>query len=306
MRRFFCGCFPAGLDVPGSGLADKTVFAKSRDFLVRGCLPLAAPVCFLAIWSYLAWLTGNEIILPGLGQVADLLARPGQSLLGMGSLAGNILVSLVRVLAGYFLAMAIAIPLGVVMGYYSLVFRFLNNFLGIFRPIPPLAWVPLVLAWFGVASMANVFGVQQGKAYLYLNNLKLSMIFIIFIGAFYPLLTSSIYGVRSVRRTLVDSARVLGASEAGIFLKILLPGSAPSIVNGMRIGLGVAWMCLVSAEMLPGSLAGVGYLITHAYTVGRTDVVIAGMISIGVVGALLDFIFRKIEERKFSWQHLAR
>ena len=132
------------------------------------------------------------------------------------------------------------------------------------------------------------------------------MIFIIFIGAFYPILTSSIHGVQNVRSTLLDSARVLGAGEGDIFRKILLPAALPSIVNGMRIGLGVAWMCLVSAEMLPGSLSGVGYLITHAYTLARTDIVIAGMISIGVVGAFLDLFFRLIEERKFVWTRLTR
>ena len=261
---------------------------------------------FLALWSYLAAYTENEIILPQVTQVFELLGNPSTSLISMGSLATNILVSLARVMAGYLLALLIAVPLGVLMGYYGPVFNLLNGFLGLFRPIPPLAWVPLVLAWFGVASMATVLGIQMGKGYVYLNNLKLSMIFIIFIGAFYPILTSSIHGVRNVKKTLVDSARVLGATELSIFRKVLFPAAAPSIVTGMRIGLGVGWMCLVSAEMLPGSISGVGYLITHAYTVARTDIVIAGMISIGVVGALLDLVFRYVEDKKFGWQRLAR
>ena len=224
----------------------------------------------------------------------------------MGSLTLNVAISLVRVLTGYLLAVCVAVPLGIVMGYYGTVFRLLNGFLALFRPIPPLAWVPLVLAWFGVASLATFLGVQRGPAYLYLNNLKFLMVFIIFIGAFYPVLTSAIHGVMGVRSTLLDSARVMGANEWDIFRKILLPASSPSIVNGMRIGLGVAWMCLVSAEMLPGSLSGVGYLITHAYTLARTDIVIAGMISIGVIGALLDLFFRLIEDRKFVWTRLTR
>ena len=87
-----------------------------------------------------------------------------------------------------------------------------------------------------------------------------------------------------------------------VFRKILLPAAAPTIVNGMRTGLGVAWTCLVSAEMLPGSLSGVGYLIMHAYEIARVDVVMTGMISIGIVGALLDFLFRLVEKRKFAWQ----
>ncbi len=244
-------------------------------------------------------------ILPSVGQ-AQLFMEPTKSLIAMGPLTTNVAVSLVRVLSGYLLAVCLAVPLGILMGYYGTVFRLMNGFLAMFRPIPPLAWVPLVLAWFGITSFATLFGVERGYAYLYLNNLKFSMIFIIFIGAFYPILTSAIHGVMSVRNTLLDSARVLGASEWDIFRKILLPASSPSIVNGMRIGLGVAWMCLVSAEMLPGSLSGVGYLITHAYTLARTDIVIAGMISIGVIGAFLDLFFRLVEDRKFVWTRLTR
>jgi NitT/TauT family transport system permease protein len=267
---------------------------------------LLVPVLFLVLWGLIDRQLNNEVILPGVGQVAALFLQPTESLIAMGSLATNVAISLVRVLAGYLLAVCLAIPLGILMGYYGTAHRLLNGFLALFRPIPPLAWVPLVLAWFGVASLASMFGVEEGTAYLYLNNLKLSMVFIIFIGAFYPVLTSAIHGVMGVRSTLLDSARVLGAGEWDIFRKILLPAASPSIVNGMRIGLGVAWMCLVSAEMLPGSISGVGYLITHAYTLARTDIVIAGMISIGIVGAVLDLFFRLIEDRKFVWTRLTR
>ena len=277
-----------------------------RTILVRVAVYLLVPCLFLASWAFMAGHVNNQVILPGVGQVAGLFTEPTENLIAMGSLSRNIAVSLARVLAGYLLAVCLGVPLGVLMGYYGTVFRLLNGFLALFRPIPPLAWVPLVLAWFGVASLATLFNVEKGTAYLYLNNLKFSRVFIIFIGAFYPILTSTIHGVMSVRGTLLDSARVLGASERDIFRKILLPASSPSIINGMRIGLGVAWMCLVSAEMLPGSLSGVGYLITHAYTLARTDIVVAGMISIGVVGAILDLFFRIIEDRKFAWTRLTR
>jgi NitT/TauT family transport system permease protein len=280
-------------------MALKTIFVRIGIYLL-------VPVLFVALWGFIAQQLNNEVILPAVGQVAELFLQPTESLIAMGSLVTNVAVSLVRVLVGYLLAVCLAVPLGVFMGHYGTAFRLLNGFLALFRPIPPLAWVPLVLAWFGVASVATLFDAQRGLAYLYLNNLKFSMIFIIFIGAFYPILTSTIHGVMNVQSTLLDSARVLGANERDIFRKILLPAAAPSIVNGMRIGLGVAWMCLVSAEMLPGSLSGVGYLITHAYTLARTDIVIAGMISIGVIGALLDLFFRIVEDRKFVWTKLTR
>ena len=184
--------------------------------------------------------------------------------------------------------------------------RFMTPLVEILRPMPPLAWIPLILAWFGVASFATMLGIEEGEWYVFFNNIKFSMLIIIFIGAFFPILLNTVYGVSSVRSTLIDSARVLGASERDIFTKILLPAAAPSIVTGMRLGLGVAWMCLVAAEMMPGSISGIGYVITHAYTVARTDIVIAGMVSIGAVGLALDAAFRYFEGRCFAWQRLSR
>lgn len=269
-------------------------------------LTLTTFLAFLAIWSWAAAVIDNAVILPTVSQVANLLAHPGQDLLSMGSLLSNIGISLLRVMLGYGAAILIGIPLGIAMGYYAVMQSMLGDFLNIFRPIPPLAWVPLVMAWFGIASLADLFGVERGQWFIYLNNFKYSMIFIIFIGAFYPILTSSIHGVRNANRVFIDTAKVLGASQLDIFRKILLPAALPSMVNGMRIGLGVAWMCLVSAEMLPGSISGVGYLITHAYTMASTDIVVAGMVGIGLTGALMDWLFRHVERRFFSWQRLAR
>lgn len=269
-------------------------------------LPFLIPVLFLCLWTYMAKRAANDVVLPPIEQVATHFVSPGTSLIGMGSLISNILISLLRVLTGYSIAVLLAIPAGLLLGHDRLLSELFTPFLGLFRPIPPLAWVPLVLAWFGIASFATLFGVEEGEWYVLLNNLKFSMIFIIFIGAFYPILSGTMHGVSAVRSILIDSARVLGASNRDIFLKVLLPASLPSIVNGLRIGLGVAWMCLVSAEMLPGSISGVGYLITHAYTVARTDIVITGMIAIGLLGATMDRGFRFIEERAFQWQRLTR
>lgn len=277
-----------------------------QAYIRKGITTIFVPATALVLWQIIAVKLANPVILPTVDAVLSILLNPLEELLSMGSLLQNILISLWRVLIGFFLAVVIAVPLGIIMGYNQTVFTLFNQSLGLIRPIPPLAWVPLVLAWFGIASLANLFGIQSGEAYLYLRNIKLSMIFIIFIGAFFPVLTSAIYGVQSVRKILIDSALVLGADSYQVFRKILLPAALPSIVNGMRIGLGVAWMCLVSAEMLPGSIAGVGYLITHAYTVARTEIVVAGMVSIGIIGTILDTGFRLLADRKFSWQRLSR
>lgn len=265
-------------------------------------LPLVVPALFLWGWETAAVKAANDIILPRLTDVLAVLAHPLEPLIGMGSLLANIGISLARVLFGYLAAVALAIPLGILMGYFAPAHRLLNSFLALFRPIPPLAWTPLMLAWFGIASPASVLDLEIGPGYIFLNNLKFSMAFIIFIGGFFPVLTSSVQGVRSVRRVLIESSLVLGASRLDIFRKVILPASWPHVLTGMRIGLGVAWMCLVSAEMLPGSMSGVGYLITHAYTVARTDIVVTGMVSIGLTGALMDQAFRLCERRMLFWR----
>lgn len=272
----------------------------------RILLPCAAPLLVLVIWEAIAIELKNDVVLPTVGQVWVLFMHPNEDLLRLGSLLQNLGMSSIRVLCGYSAGLVLALPLGILMGHYKKVNRFMTPLVEILRPMPPLAWIPLILAWFGVASFATMFGVEEGEWYVFLNNIKFSMLIIIFIGAFFPILLNTVYGVSSVRSTLIDSARVLGASERDIFMKILLPAAAPSIVTGMRLGLGVAWMCLVAAEMMPGSISGIGYVITHAYTVARTDIVIAGMVSIGAVGLALDAAFRYFEGRCFAWQRLSR
>lgn len=275
---------------------------RYKKYLISAILP----ILFVILWQQYSVIIDKPIIMPSVFSVFEILSNPTRDLLSIGSLVNNTFISILRVLIGYVLAIAVAVPLGMLIGYSKRLDIVVLPFLNMFRPIAPLAWVPLVLAWFGVSSLATIFGIENLKWYVFFNNIKISMLFIIFIGAFFPILTNSIYGVKSVRVTLVDSAMTLGANKWVIFNKVLLPASLPSIVTGLRVGLGVAWMCLVSAEMLPGSLAGVGYLITHAYTVARTDVVIAGMIAISAVGGLLDYGFQLVERRYFKWQSMEK
>ena len=178
---------------------------------------------------------------------------------------------------------------------------FFENFIAIFKPIPAIAWQPLVLGWFGVQSIARLLKLPYGPDFALWDNFKLSMIFLIGLGSFFPIWGNVMFGVKNVQKTLVESAKVLGASEKDIFFRVLIPASAPNIIHGLRMGLTSAWVCLVSAEMLPGSMCGVGYLITHAYELARMDLVITGMICIGLIGAFMDGIFRLIISKRFSW-----
>ncbi len=267
---------------------------------------LILPVLFLIFWQVMSSRIANPIVLPDIKSILRILSKPTGDLLSIGSLVGNAAVSLIRVFISYSLAILTAVPLGMLLGYSEKARVYISPFINIFRPIAPLAWVPLVLAWFGVSSLGTLIEPESVKMYSYLNNIKFSMLFIIFMGAFFPILTNTAFGVSSVRSILVDSARTLGATEKDVFTKVLFKAALPSIVTGFRTGLGVAWMCLVSAEMLPGSLAGIGYLITHAYTVARTDVVIAGIVVISIIGALIDIIFNFIENKYFKWQRSER
>lgn len=259
------------------------------------------PIIFLVIWTLCAKKIENPIVLPTIGSVIDNFKHATGDFIGLGSIPKNIMVSLIRVLLGYSVGVLIALPFGLFMGYKENIDKLFGTFFNLFRPVPALGWVPLILAWFGTKSLATFFNIPYGTKQVFFNNFKFSMIFIIAIGTFFPVMSSTKFGVKNVPKTLVESAKVLGANNRDIFFKILLPGAGPNIVSGLRGGLGSAWGCLVAAEMLPGSLSGVGYLITHAYELARTDLVITGIICIGIVGALLDYIFVVVERRNFAW-----
>ncbi len=275
---------------------------KSPIEKVEWMMPIILPVLLIIVWTLLSQIIDNKSILPSPYKVINNFVHSMDNFIGLGSLPRNIAHSLFRVVLGYGLGLMVAVPLGLLMGYFKIINKLFENFINLFKPVPPLAWQPLVLGWFGVASLATVAQLGYGQSYVFWDNFKLSMIFLIALGSFFPIVNNVIFGVNNVRRTLIESAMVLGAGRKDIFFKILLPGAAPTILNGMRLGLATAWGCLVGAEMLPGSVSGVGYLITHAYELARIDLVITGMICIGVVGALLDGIFKIISRKYFSWE----
>lgn len=272
---------------------------KLKYTLISAILPLL----FLLFWHGMSLHVDNPRALPTITAVLDLLLHPGESLIGVGSLLRNTYISLLRVLLGYLLAVALALPLGIIIGYSRTGERLLLPFLSFFRSVPPLAWVPLVLAWCGIASVATLLHISVGQgSYVLLNNLRLSMVIIIFLGAFFPILSNVIYGIKDVRQTLLQAARSMGANRWQIIRKIYFPHALPAICTGLQVGLGTAWMCLICAEMLPGSIAGVGYLISHAYQVTRIDVVVAGIVTISIVGFVLDAGFQLINNKCFQWQ----
>jgi len=198
-------------------------------------------------------------------------------------LHNHVLYSLYRVALGYAIAALLAIPLGLLMGWSPGLMRMIRPLFELVRPIPPLAWIPIAILWFGI-------GIKSAA-------------FIIFLGAFFPILLNTISGVLSIHPILIEAARTLHAKEKDIFLKVLLPGAVPSIFVGMRIGIGIGWMTLVAAEFTGVKEGyGLGYMIMTARDIQRPDEILAGMLVIGVIGLLIDIGLRTTESRTIRWR----
>lgn len=234
-------------------------------------------VACVALWEIVAFVA-NTRFLPGPFEVGRTLVE----LTATGELLVHSLVSLSRVVAGFLLAVAVGLPLGIVMGWSKKMENF-SVVIEVIRPIPPLAWIPLAMLWFGIGFESKVF--------------------IIFIGAFFPILSNSFLGVRETEPYLIEAGKVLGATDNEVLRKIVIPNSFPSILEGLRIGLGIAWMCLVAAELTGlKSPLGLGYMIMEARDLGRADIVVAGMIAIGVIGYVMNYVLRRTERNLVRWK----
>jgi NitT/TauT family transport system permease protein len=262
------------------------ILLKLASVKRRSFLKILLPVAIVVAWEVLAIVLNNQFILPSLQSVLAVLLNPTVDILGNGNLVDNAIISLTRVIAGFLVAAVIAIPLGIWMGRSDVVHELFDSLLQLLRPIPPLAWVPLALAWFKIGLV--------------------SMVFIIGMGAFFPILLNTLDGVKGVKKTWIETAEILGAKEHQILSRVILPGAAPTIWTGLRVGFGIAWMCVVAAEMMPGTNSGLGYLIMSSYNWGQVPVIIAGMIVIGIIGVGFDYLFKTVDRRLFAWRELER
>ena len=201
-----------------------------------------------------------------------------------GTLWEHIGASLFRVGTGFLIAVLVAVPVGLWMGRVDAVYRTLNPVFQIMRPISPIAWIPLAILWFGVGDVSPVF--------------------LIFIAAVFPMIVQTASGVHTIERRYLHAAENFGVSRATLFRRVIVPAVLPEIVVGMRIGLGVAWLVVVAAEMI-ALHSGLGYLIIDSRNAGnRYDLVIAGMIIIGLIGLMLDGLMRLLEGLKsVRWRY---
>jgi NitT/TauT family transport system permease protein len=240
--------------------------------------PVLFILALLALWEIAIDLHPGQI-LPGPISVAAGIAE----LLQHGLLLKYVVASLFRVTWGFVLAAIVAIPLGLTLGWYRRGEMALNPLVQIFRPISPLAWIPIAILWFGVGDLASIF--------------------LIFTGCFFPLLLTAMSAVHNIPAVYIDAGRNFGLSSSAFVSRVLYPAVIPQLLTGMRITLGIAWLVVVAAEMIAVN-SGLGFLIVDARNAGnRYDLVVAGMVIIGVVGLLLDMGMRSLEQIKsFSWR----
>lgn len=248
------------------------------------------PVCLLILWEIIAWAWGSPWLFPRFTVVFIRLVHPFEDLLSSGSLAVNSAVSLVRVLIGFALAACLGIPLGVLLGAVRVLRNLVEPTLEILRPLCPVAWMPFAIAVFKLETLPQMVGVRHSGTLL--DHVQLGMVFVLFWGAFFPVIINTIDGVRGVRRQYIALAHTLGANSFQTFVHVYVPASLPMILTGLRQGIGTCWFVIIAAEMLPGSDSGIGYLLLYAADQCAMDIVIACMIIIGGTGALLNGVVR--------------
>jgi NitT/TauT family transport system permease protein len=242
------------------------------NLLVR-LRPIAFAAALLIIWQ-VAVMRHPGYILPGpwgvVGGIVDLLRH--------GLLFKYVVASLFRVTWGFGLAAILAIPLGLLIGWHRRSELALSPLVQVFRPISPLAWIPLAILWFGVGDSSSIF--------------------LIFLGCFFPLLLTAINAVRNIPTVYINAGRNFGMSTTKLVYRVLYPAVVPQLLIGLRITLGVAWLVVVAAEMIAVD-SGLGFLIVDARNAGnRYDLVVGGMVIIGLIGLLLDTAMRSLEKLK--------
>lgn len=197
------------------------------------------------------------------------------------SLLGHAWASALRIAIGFVAACAVGIPLGLMMGQSRYLSGIVEPFIELYRPVPPFGFIPLLIIWFGIGELPKVI--------------------LIFLGTVPVLIINTTAGVRSVKIERIRAAYCLGARRWHLFRYVIFPSALPSILTGMRVGIGVAWTCLVAAEMI-AAVSGLGWMVLNSSRYLRTDIVFVGIIVIGTIGFLLDRVLGVLERRLVPWK----
>lgn len=252
----------------------------------RSVLVAAVVLGWLGLWwAAVVYLNVSKDFLPTPYEVARRIFVLAYEPLGAGTLWTHAAASLVRLLSGFAAAVAVGIPLGLLMALIRPINHMVAPLFELFRYIPPIAWAPFAIFWFGAGNNAQAY--------------------VIFTAAFPPILINTFRGVELVDKRLIDAARTLGARAHTIIAEVALPGALPYVMTGLRIGLAGGWMALIAAEIVAGtgSRDGLGYLILQGQQSLAADLTIGAMALIGIIGTLIDIVLQRVEARTQSWRH---
>ena len=249
---------------------------------------IALPLAVLVLWQAAG---ANGALFGGVLPAPDRVAKAwyvwtfGNAGMGLNPYSGtwfdNLVFSAIRVAQGFVVAMVVGIPIGILIGWNRVIAQVMDPTIQLLRPVPITAWLPFSIAIFGISSFGAIF--------------------LIALGAFYPIAINSMQGARHVELNLVRAAQMMGAGRLDILWRVVVPAALPSIFTGLRIGLGIGWTAVIVAEMVAVK-SGLGYVLWDAYYVGRMDVVIADMITIGLMGLISDQIVLLVEHYALGWR----
>jgi NitT/TauT family transport system permease protein len=246
----------------------------------RLILEITSVASAIIIWEIIASIINKKYILPRFSEVGAAFLE----LVIEGELYRDIITSLNYFAIGMGVAIAVGIPLGIMMGWFKTFDKAFDPIIEVIRPIPPLAWIPFAILWFGLTKYAAGF--------------------VIFVGAVFPILVNTYTGFRNTPRVLVESGKVLGCTKnMDLIFRIALPAALPSIATGIRVGMGVGWMCVVAAELFGVSTYGIGWKIWHWNDLHHMDLVLTYMLVLGMIALVIDRLFRYIvQEWWLKWQ----
>lgn len=248
-----------------------------KKLIPKRILPILGILFVLISWKVITLLNlVNEVILPPPESVIRVLLLD----LKNGNLLNHILISLFRVITGFSLAAVIGVTIGLLMGWFKFISDLLSSLIESLKSIPPIAWIPLAILWFGIG--------------------EISKIYIIAYGAFFPIVLNTIFGIKSIDKNLLRMAESMNLKGFKLFKEVIFPGALPSILTGLRIGLGIGWMCLIAAEMI-GATSGLGYMIEKSRLLLLIPRVILGMITIGFLGFISDRLLQRLERKLIPW-----
>jgi NitT/TauT family transport system permease protein len=261
--------------------------AQSR--LQKGLLALILPVAVLCLWQY----AGSQPDMAGIVPTPLAVAVGWQSWIwghaGMGlnpylgTWLANVSYSASRVAEGFVCATLMGVPLGLMIGWSRLAAQLIDPMIQGLRPIPITAWLPFSIALFGIRDVGSIF--------------------LIFLGGFYAIVVNTTQGARDVDKNWVRAALMMGVNSRQLLWRVVLPSAMPNIFTGLRVGLGISWTAVIVSEMVAVK-SGLGYVLWDAYYVGRMDIVLADMVSIGFMGFISDRFIVLIETRVLRWRLL--